>query len=162
MSIRQPQGSVRSDRSHNAAPSTRIAGPSGPAPRKPAATHRTPRTPSHEDKADPKMVGPWRIGRTIGKGSSGQPLTLLRRENFTQLRCRTGRVRIVKHVHTAQLAAVKIVPKHALMSSRMSINEAGAKVIFLVLLQFSHAKLIITGGQVTAWHRARDCHNEAH
>lgn len=55
------------------------------------------------------MIGPWRIGRTIGKGSS-------------------GRVKIAKHAQTGQYAAVKIVPKHALMSSRMSINEAGAKV----------------------------------
>lgn len=62
-----------------------------------------------KEKDDPKMIGPWRIGRTIGKGSS-------------------GRVKIAKHSHTGQYAAVKIVPKHALMSSRMSINEAGAKV----------------------------------
>lgn len=55
------------------------------------------------------MIGPWRIGRTIGKGSS-------------------GRVKIAKHSKTGQYAAVKIVPKHALVSSRMSINEAGAKV----------------------------------
>jgi len=55
------------------------------------------------------MIGPWRIGRTIGKGSS-------------------GRVKIAKHSITGQYAAVKIVPKHALISSRMSINEAGAKV----------------------------------
>lgn len=62
-----------------------------------------------KEKEDPKMIGPWRIGRTIGKGSS-------------------GRVKIAKHSHTGQYAAVKIVPKHALISSRMSINEAGAKV----------------------------------
>ena len=55
------------------------------------------------------MIGPWRIGRTIGKGSS-------------------GRVKIAKHVQTGQYAAVKIVPKNALISSRMSISEAGAKV----------------------------------
>lgn len=62
-----------------------------------------------KEKDDPKMIGPWRIGRTIGKGSS-------------------GRVKIAKHSHTGQYAAVKIVPKHALITSRMSINEAGAKV----------------------------------
>ena len=61
------------------------------------------------DKEDPKSIGPWRIGRTIGKGSS-------------------GRVKIAKHSQTGQYAAIKIVPKHALLTSRMSINEAGAKV----------------------------------
>lgn len=64
------------------------------------------------EKEDPKTIGPWRIGRTIGKGSS-------------------GRVKIAKHSVTGQYAAVKIVPKHALISSRMSINEAGAKVCFV-------------------------------
>lgn len=68
-----------------------------------------------KEKEDPKMIGPWRIGRTIGKGSS-------------------GRVKIAKHSHTGQYAAVKIVPKHALISSRMSINEAGAKVCQLPCL----------------------------
>jgi serine/threonine protein kinase len=60
-------------------------------------------------KGDPKMIGPWRIGRTIGKGSS-------------------GRVKIAKHGQTGQFAAVKIVPKHVLMNSRLSLGEAGAKV----------------------------------
>ncbi|WVR05278.1 hypothetical protein IAU60_002290 [Kwoniella sp. DSM 27419] len=58
---------------------------------------------------DPKVIGPWRIGRTIGKGAS-------------------GRVKIAKHSKTGQYAAIKIVPKHALlMTSRMSMSEAGAK-----------------------------------
>ena len=38
-------------------------------------------------------VGPWRLGRTLGKGS-------------------TGRVRLAKHTTTGQLAAIKIVPKN--------------------------------------------------
>ncbi|CAN6628270.1 probable serine/threonine-protein kinase Kcc4p [Trichomonascus vanleenenianus] len=38
------------------------------------------------------QVGPWRLGRTLGRGSS-------------------GRVRLAKHCVTGQLAAVKIVPK---------------------------------------------------
>lgn len=38
------------------------------------------------------QVGPWRLGRTLGKGSS-------------------GKVRLAKHTITGQLAAVKIVPK---------------------------------------------------
>lgn len=37
-------------------------------------------------------IGPWRLGRTLGKGS-------------------TGRVRLAKHTTTGKLAAVKIVPK---------------------------------------------------
>ncbi|WWD10158.1 hypothetical protein V865_008292 [Kwoniella europaea PYCC6329] len=58
---------------------------------------------------DPKVIGPWRIGRTIGKGAS-------------------GRVKIAKHSKTGQYAAIKIVPKHALMmTSRMSMSDAGAK-----------------------------------
>ncbi|KIL69476.1 hypothetical protein M378DRAFT_69704 [Amanita muscaria Koide BX008] len=44
-------------------------------------------------KNDPKRVGPWKIGRTIGKGSS-------------------GRVRIARHSKTGQHAAVKIVSKN--------------------------------------------------
>ncbi|TID13525.1 hypothetical protein CANINC_004883 [Pichia inconspicua] len=38
-------------------------------------------------------VGPWRLGRTLGKGS-------------------TGRVRLAKHTTTGQLAAIKIIPKN--------------------------------------------------
>lgn len=37
-------------------------------------------------------IGPWKLGRTLGRGS-------------------TGRVRLAKNVETGQLAAVKIVPK---------------------------------------------------
>ncbi|KAL6947222.1 hypothetical protein ACO0QE_002101 [Hanseniaspora vineae] len=37
-------------------------------------------------------VGPWKLGKTLGKGSS-------------------GRVRLAKHMQTGQLAAIKIVPK---------------------------------------------------
>ncbi|SCZ93314.1 BZ3500_MvSof-1268-A1-R1_Chr6-2g08603 [Microbotryum saponariae] len=44
------------------------------------------------DRDDPKFVGSWRIGKTIGKGSS-------------------GRVKIAKHKETHQYAAIKIVPK---------------------------------------------------
>lgn len=66
------------------------------------------------EKEDPKRIGPWKIGRTIGKGSS-------------------GRVRIAKHSLTGQYAAVKIVPKHMLLSSRMNVNEAGAKADKMLL-----------------------------
>lgn len=39
-------------------------------------------------------VGPWRLGRTLGKGS-------------------TGRVRLAKHAATGQIAAIKIVSKRS-------------------------------------------------
>ncbi|KAH9852188.1 Pkinase-domain-containing protein [Lenzites betulinus] len=55
---------------------------------------------------DPKMIGLWKIGRTIGKGSS-------------------GRVRLARHTKTGQYAAVKIVSKTALLNSRMSLCSLG-------------------------------------
>ncbi|KAI0343257.1 Pkinase-domain-containing protein [Trametopsis cervina] len=55
---------------------------------------------------DPKMIGLWKIGRTIGKGAS-------------------GRVRIARHSKTGQHAAVKIVSKQMLLNSRMSMNDVG-------------------------------------
>jgi len=36
-------------------------------------------------------------------------------------------VKLAKHSVTGQYAAVKIVPKNAILNSRMSISEAGAK-----------------------------------
>lgn len=66
------------------------------------------------DKEDPRTIGPWRIGKTIGKGSS-------------------GRVKIAKHSKTGKYAAVKIVPKQMLLNSRMSITEAGAKADKMLL-----------------------------
>ncbi|KAL8279348.1 hypothetical protein RQP46_008160 [Phenoliferia psychrophenolica] len=47
---------------------------------------------SRREKKDPELVGPWRIGKDLGKGSS-------------------GRVKLAKHKETGQLAAIKIVPK---------------------------------------------------
>ncbi|KAI9453420.1 kinase-like domain-containing protein [Lactarius psammicola] len=52
---------------------------------------------------DPKVIGLWKIGRTIGKG-------------------RIGRVRIARHSKTGQYAAIKIVSKTALVNSRRSIQ----------------------------------------
>ncbi|KAF7796331.1 hypothetical protein EIP86_007508 [Pleurotus ostreatoroseus] len=59
----------------------------------------------HRKDDDPKMIGLWKIGRTIGKGSS-------------------GRVRIARHSRTGQYAAVKIVSKQVILSSRMSLRDA--------------------------------------
>ncbi|KAI0766949.1 Pkinase-domain-containing protein [Trametes elegans] len=62
----------------------------------------------HNNKrdGDPKMIGLWKVGRTIGKGSS-------------------GRVRLARHTKTGQYAAVKIVSKTALLNSRMSLSSLG-------------------------------------
>ncbi|KAF8433219.1 kinase-like domain-containing protein [Boletus edulis BED1] len=54
-----------------------------------------PRVPRKHREDDPKMIGLWKVGRTIGKGSS-------------------GRVRIARHAKTGQYAAVKIVSKQHL------------------------------------------------
>lgn len=67
-----------------------------------SASSATKRTKSH--------VGPWRLGRTLGRGSS-------------------GRVRLAKHTVTGQLAAVKIVPKslvHGTSASDQDISAASA------------------------------------
>ncbi|KAJ7449622.1 Pkinase-domain-containing protein [Mycena latifolia] len=54
---------------------------------------------------DPKRIGMWKIGRTIGTGSS-------------------GRVRIARNSKTGQYAAIKIVSKTSLDSTR-SLNHLG-------------------------------------
>ncbi|KAI8996586.1 kinase-like domain-containing protein [Trametes punicea] len=61
---------------------------------------------SSKREGDPKMIGLWKVGRTIGKGSS-------------------GRVRLARHTKTGQYAAVKIVSKAALFNSRMSLYSLG-------------------------------------
>ncbi|KAJ3767949.1 kinase-like domain-containing protein [Lentinula raphanica] len=58
--------------------------------------------------SDPKVLGPWIIGECVGKGAS-------------------GRVKIAKHRYTNQLAAVKILPRAPLDSSRNSITTQEAK-----------------------------------
>ncbi|KAI0091680.1 kinase-like domain-containing protein [Irpex rosettiformis] len=60
----------------------------------------------HRGHHDPKMIGLWKIGRTIGKGAS-------------------GRVRIARHSKNGQFAAVKIVSKQTILNSRMSMGEVG-------------------------------------
>ncbi|KAH8829040.1 hypothetical protein DL96DRAFT_1696038 [Flagelloscypha sp. PMI_526] len=52
---------------------------------------------------DPVNIGPWILGECIGKGAS-------------------GRVKIARHCHTGQLAAVKILPISPLASSRNSAH----------------------------------------
>lgn len=49
-------------------------------------------------------IGPWKLGKTLGKGSS-------------------GRVRLAKNVETGQLAAIKIVPKKKYVKSNKNGNN---------------------------------------
>ncbi|KAK0522892.1 serine/threonine-protein kinase gin4 [Tilletia horrida] len=61
-----------------------------------------------KDYKDPANIGPWKLGKIIGQGAS-------------------GRVRYAQHASTGQQAAIKIIPRNALVNSRMSLREAGAK-----------------------------------
>jgi hypothetical protein len=76
-----------------------------------------------DDLSQPQWLGPWLLGETIGKGTSGLCSILL---DFTPL-CSailymTGRVRIAKHKRTGKLAAVKIIPKLNIHGSRISLS----------------------------------------
>ncbi|OJA19916.1 hypothetical protein AZE42_03764 [Rhizopogon vesiculosus] len=80
-----------------------------------------PRLPQrNRDKDDPKMIGQWKVGRTIGKGSS-------------------GRVRIARHSKTGQYAAVKIVSKNVLMNS---IREPAEHVLLSIEREIVIMKII--------------------
>ncbi|KAF8963441.1 kinase-like domain-containing protein [Flammula alnicola] len=57
---------------------------------------------------DPKMIGLWKVGRTLGKGFSGH-------------------VRIARHSKTGQYAAIKIISKGSL-GSRVSLNRLADEV----------------------------------
>lgn len=63
---------------------------------------------SSSKKKTENRVGPWRLGRTLGKGS-------------------TGRVRLAKHIQTGKLAAIKIIPKTFIDDSigNDSVNNRG-------------------------------------
>ncbi|ODV90728.1 hypothetical protein CANCADRAFT_24884, partial [Tortispora caseinolytica NRRL Y-17796] len=76
------------------------------------------------------QIGPWRLGKTLGRGSS-------------------GRVRLAKHMVTGQLAAVKIVPKANLQSDFASpsdddpnglrrMNGIEKEVIIMKLIEHPH------------------------
>ncbi|KAI0058992.1 hypothetical protein BV25DRAFT_1901867 [Artomyces pyxidatus] len=86
-----------------------------------------PRLPRRNRKGDdPKVIGLWKIGRTIGKGSS-------------------GRVRIARHSKTGQYAAVKIVSKIALVNSRMSmqgLDEQAERILLGIEREIVIMKLI--------------------
>ncbi|CAO1631031.1 unnamed protein product [Sympodiomycopsis kandeliae] len=61
-----------------------------------------------KDYKDPANIGPWKLGKLIGQGAS-------------------GRVRLAQHSQSKQIAAVKIVPRQLLASSRMSLGELNQK-----------------------------------
>ncbi|KIJ20669.1 hypothetical protein PAXINDRAFT_174169 [Paxillus involutus ATCC 200175] len=72
---------------------------------------------------DPKMIGLWKVGRTIGKGSS-------------------GRVRIARHSKTGQYAAVKIVSKHVLMNSVNKLVDSAEHMLLSIEREIVIMKLI--------------------
>ncbi|KAF8840829.1 Pkinase-domain-containing protein [Paxillus ammoniavirescens] len=72
---------------------------------------------------DPKMIGLWKVGRTIGKGSSGG-------------------VRIARHSKTGQYAAVKIVSKHVLMNSVNKLVDSAEHMLLSIEREIVIMKLI--------------------
>ncbi|KAF4610581.1 hypothetical protein D9613_006854 [Agrocybe pediades] len=66
-----------------------------------------------KNKHDPKMIGLWKVGRTLGKGFSGH-------------------VRIARHSQTGQYAAIKIILKGSL-NSRVSLNRLADEVEHSIL-----------------------------
>ncbi|KAF9453554.1 Pkinase-domain-containing protein, partial [Macrolepiota fuliginosa MF-IS2] len=68
-----------------------------------------PAFPSQQAFRDPKIIGQWKVGRTIGRGCS-------------------GRVRIARHSRTGQYAAIKIIFKASLAASRVSLNRLADEV----------------------------------
>lgn len=70
--------------------------------------------------SDPKFVGPWILGETIGKGASGNVYPQF--TGFSVL-IRTGRVKIARHRSTGMLAAVKILPYNLLISSSKKVEK---------------------------------------
>ena len=69
---------------------------------------------------DPKRIGLWKIGRTIGTGSSGTYIYAQDCEDL--LPSLIGRVRVARHSRTGQFAAIKIISKVNL-HSRVSLNR---------------------------------------
>ncbi|KAG7888530.1 hypothetical protein KL936_003742 [Ogataea polymorpha] len=66
-------------------------------------------TTSNSKRKAENRIGPWKLGRTLGRGS-------------------TGRVRLAKHCVTGQLSAVKIVPKAAPGTVTHYKNGKGPKI----------------------------------
>lgn len=83
-------------------------------------------TNSYERKSK-SHVGPWRLGRTLGRGS-------------------TGRVRLAKHSETGQLAAVKIVPKSKFQKNKGDDNKEtspyGIEREIIIMKLISHENIM--------------------
>lgn len=71
-------------------------------------------------KEKKNYVGPWKLGKTLGKGA-------------------TGRVRLAKHSETGKLAAIKIIPK-ALFSNSKNSNDIEREIIIMKLI--SHPNIM--------------------
>ncbi|EGO22056.1 hypothetical protein SERLADRAFT_362515, partial [Serpula lacrymans var. lacrymans S7.9] len=69
------------------------------------------------------MIGLWKVGRTIGKGSS-------------------GRVRIARHSTTGQYAAVKIVSKNVLLNSMNNLGDSAEHMLLSIEREIVIMKLI--------------------
>ena len=76
-------------------------------------------------------VGPWKLGKTLGKGSS-------------------GKVRLAKNMETGQLAAIKIVPK----KKNQNQNERGRSHVSVALSDISHS--IASTATSTEVHKAEN------
>jgi serine/threonine-protein kinase HSL1, negative regulator of Swe1 kinase len=98
---------------------------------------------------DPKMIGNWKIGRTIGQGSSGTlrlPLQNRRVDMDANFPLHLeGRVKIARHAKSGTYAAVKIVSKQALLTSRMSMSkvaESAERILLCIEREIVVMKLI--------------------
>ncbi|GAA5834744.1 hypothetical protein JCM11251_003651 [Rhodosporidiobolus azoricus] len=87
-------------------------------PREPPAGGRNAGAKARGEREEPSMVGPWRIGRTVGEGAS-------------------GRVKLAKHKVTGQYAAIKIVPK-----PKRSTQEKADKMLLGIEREIVIMKLI--------------------
>ncbi|KAF5351566.1 hypothetical protein D9758_007229 [Tetrapyrgos nigripes] len=57
-------------------------------------------------REDPKQIGNWKLGRTLGQGAH-------------------GRVRVARNAKTGQMAAIKIIPKNSFCSRTSALDDAG-------------------------------------
>ncbi|KAF9517983.1 hypothetical protein BS47DRAFT_424282 [Hydnum rufescens UP504] len=72
-------------------------------------SHRSVETPSPlQNRKHPNLIGPWKVGRTIGRATSGL-------------------VRLAQHTNTGEYAAVKIVSRESLLQSPMSLDSPAQK-----------------------------------
>ncbi|KAG1907538.1 kinase-like domain-containing protein [Suillus fuscotomentosus] len=85
--------------------------------------HDYPRLPRRNRSGDdPKMIGLWKVGRTIGKGSS-------------------GRVRIARHSKTGQCAAVKIVSQNVLVNPITKLVDSAEHILLSIEREITSSEL---------------------